>query len=72
MNGHPKGMVAGTKSRALLEGLRHFTEYRVHIRAISHLGESDQSNTVIAHITSMPLPRGSSDQIAGMFIFRLA
>lgn len=55
VNGHPKGMVAGTKSRALLEGLRHSTEYRVHVRAVSSLGESDPSNTVIAHITSSPI-----------------
>ncbi|XP_039267495.2 uncharacterized protein LOC120342643 isoform X2 [Styela clava] len=55
VNGHPKGMVAGTKSRALLEGLRQSTEYRVHVRAVSSLGESDPSNVVIAHITSSPL-----------------
>lgn len=44
-------MVAGTKHRALLEGLRQSTEYRVHVRALSAIGESDASNTVIAHIT---------------------
>ncbi|XP_078485704.1 uncharacterized protein LOC101242116 isoform X2 [Ciona intestinalis] len=51
VNGQPKGMVAGSKSRALLDGLRRACEYRIQVRAVSALGESEPSNTVIAYIT---------------------
>ena len=46
VNGVPKGMVAGTQTKSLLEGLDHKTLYKIHIRALSALGESAESNTI--------------------------
>nr|CAB3263080.1 uncharacterized protein LOC101242116 [Phallusia mammillata] len=51
VNGQPKGMVAGTKTRALLDGLHRSCEYKIHVHAVAALGESDPSNVVIVYIT---------------------
>ena len=50
VNRQPKGMVNGIKCRALLDGLKQAGEYRIHVCAVSALGESDPSNTVIANL----------------------
>ena len=50
VNRQPKGMVNGIKCRALLDGLKRSGEYRVHLCAVSALGESDPSNTVVANL----------------------
>lgn len=50
VNGQAKGMVTGSKSRALLDGLHSSCEYRIHVRAVSALGESDPSNEAIAFV----------------------
>ena len=50
VNRQPKGMVNGVKCRALLDGLKKAGEYRIYICAISALGESEPSNTVIANL----------------------
>lgn len=50
VNGQPKGMVTGTKTQALLDGLHFSHEYRIHVRAVSALGESESSNYVIVFV----------------------
>ena len=52
VNRQPKGMVNGVKCRALLDGLKRAGEYRIHICAVSALGESEPSNTVVANLES--------------------
>ena len=52
VNRQPKGMVNGVKCRALLDGLKRAGEYRIHICAVSALGESEPSNTVLANLES--------------------
>lgn len=46
VNSQPKGLVAGTQSRALLEGLQARVTYRVTLRAVSALGDSLESRAV--------------------------
>lgn len=50
VNRQPKGMVNGNKCRALLDGLKRSGEYRIYLCAVSALGESDPSNTVVANL----------------------
>ena len=47
VNGSPKGEVAGTQTRALLEGLHARTMYRMTVKALSAAGESGHSNMVV-------------------------
>ncbi|ELT97106.1 hypothetical protein CAPTEDRAFT_208433 [Capitella teleta] len=46
VNGNPKGMVSGTQTRAMLEGLQVDTLYKVWVRGVSALGDSHTSETV--------------------------
>ncbi|XP_064627841.1 uncharacterized protein LOC135487712 isoform X3 [Lineus longissimus] len=66
VNDLPKGMVAGIKPRAFIDGLDPKAQHKVYLRAVSALGESSNSNIVtvqkVSNDTPTKGPRGNNDQ----------
>ncbi|XP_053397465.1 uncharacterized protein LOC123551935 isoform X2 [Mercenaria mercenaria] len=60
VNDKPKAMIAGTKQKALIEGLDPSLTYKIYVRAVSDLGESNSSDIVMAALSKGSRRRSSS------------
>ncbi|KAL4232589.1 hypothetical protein ACF0H5_007279 [Mactra antiquata] len=60
VNDKPKAMIAGTKQKALIEGLDPSLTYKIYVKAVSDLGESNSSDIVMAALSKGSRRRSSS------------
>ncbi|XP_060591068.1 uncharacterized protein LOC132746033 isoform X4 [Ruditapes philippinarum] len=60
VNDKPKAMIAGTKQKALIEGLDPSLTYKIYVKAVSDLGESNSSDVVMAALAKGSRRRSSS------------
>uniref|UniRef100_A0ABM0M7V3 Microtubule-associated protein futsch-like n=1 Tax=Saccoglossus kowalevskii TaxID=10224 RepID=A0ABM0M7V3_SACKO len=56
VNGHEEGIVEGSDTWAIIEGLSVGTLYKFNIRAVSDAGESPDSNTAITTLSIISTP----------------
>ncbi|XP_052809699.1 uncharacterized protein LOC128238150 isoform X4 [Mya arenaria] len=60
VNDKAKAMIAGTKQKALIEGLDPTLTYKIYVKAVSDLGESNSSDVVMAALSKGSRRRSSS------------
>ncbi|XP_077977655.1 uncharacterized protein LOC144433220 [Glandiceps talaboti] len=58
VNGNAEGLVEGNDTWAIIEGLVYQTVYKFTVRAVSDVGESPDSNTVITQLINSPAVPG--------------
>lgn len=60
VNDKAKAMIAGTKQKALIEGLDVSLTYKIYVKAVSDLGESNSSDVIMAALAKGARRRSSS------------
>ncbi|KAL3881429.1 hypothetical protein ACJMK2_027871 [Sinanodonta woodiana] len=60
INDKDKALIAGTKQKALVEGLDPNLTYKIYVKAVSSLGESNSSDVIMAALAKGLIRRRSS------------